>query len=99
MTRNLRLTLSGIGIGILGNLVGFLVYGLVLSQLKNVTFSYFYKNMFLGTDVFKSQIITGALLVNVLIFYIFMRKRMDELSRGILITILFSVIAIVYYYT
>ncbi len=99
MSRNMRLTLIGMLAGLIGNVVGFLIYGLILSQVKKISFSYFYNNMFLGTDVFKSQIITGALLVNVLMFYVFMKQNKDALSRGILIAILLSVIAIIYYYS
>jgi hypothetical protein len=95
----MRLTLIGMLAGLIGNVVGFLIYGLILSQVKKISFSYFYNNMFLGTDVFKSQIITGALLVNVLMFYVFMKQNKDALSRGILIAILLSVIAIIYYYS
>lgn len=99
MTSKVKLTLLGMLIGLLGNFVGFLIYGLAISQMNGVTFGYFYRNMFLESDIFRSQILTGALLVNVIIFYFFMKKNMDELSRGMLITILFTVIAIVYYYT
>ena len=99
MKTGVKLTLIGMLIGVIGDIVGFVIYGLIISGIQNVTFSYFYQNMFLGTDVFKSQIITGALLVNVLIFYIVMKQGRDELSRGILISILLSVIAIIYYYS
>lgn len=86
-------------IGLIGDVVGFFIYGFILTQLKSVSFKYFYENMFLGTDIFKSQIITGALLVNVIIFYIFMKKGNDSISRGILISILISVIAIIYFFS
>lgn len=98
MTDNVRYTLIGMLLGLVGDVVGFFAYGGILTMIKGVSFSYFYNNMFLGTDVFKSQIITGALLVNVIIFYISMKKANDFISKGILISILISVIAIIYYY-
>lgn len=99
MSQQVKETLLGILIGLLGNLVGFFIFGYILSLLQGVSFSYFYHNMFLGTDLFRSQIITGTLLVNILIFYFFMRKRLDSYARGIMVIILLTVIAIVYYFT
>ncbi|NND95445.1 MAG: hypothetical protein HKN45_11315 [Flavobacteriales bacterium] len=99
MSQSVRYTLIGMLIGLIGDVVGFFIYGFILTQLKSVSFKYFYENMFLGTDIFKSQIITGALLVNVIIFYIFMKKGNDAISRGILISILISVIAIIYFFS
>ncbi len=99
MSPSLKQTFLGILIGILGNLLGFFIFGLGICLVQDVSFSFFYNNMFLDTDVFRSQVITGALLVNVILFYIFMRKGSDGINRGIIITILLSVIAIVYYYT
>lgn len=99
MNNSLRETFLGILIGIIGNIVGFVIFGFGISITQDVSFSYFFNNMFLNTDVFRSQVLTGALLVNVILFYIFMRRGNDGINRGIIITILFTVIAIVYYYT
>jgi hypothetical protein len=99
MSQALKQTFLGILIGVLGNIVGFFIFGLGVCLTQDVSFSFFYNNMFLNTEVFRSQVITGALLVNVILFYFFMRKGFDGINRGIIITILLSVIAIVYYYT
>lgn len=99
MKNSLKETFLGIIIGILGNIVGFVIFGMGITITQDVSFSYFLNNMFLNTDVFRSQVLTGALLVNVILFYIFMRRGKDGINRGIIITILFTVIAIIYYYT
>ena len=99
MNNSLRDTFLGILVGILGNIIGFVIFGLGVSLTQDVSFSYFYHNMFMDTSVFRSQVLTGALLVNVILFYIFMRRGNDGINRGIIITILFTVMAIVYYYT
>jgi hypothetical protein len=98
MSNSLKETLIGLVIGMLGNVLGFFIFGLGICLAQDVSFSFFYNNMFLDTEVFRSQIITGALLVNVVLFYIFMKKGRDGINRGIIITILLSVMAIVYYY-
>lgn len=98
MTRNTKLTMYGILLGLAGNVFGFVLYGLIFGWMNDVDFAWFYENVFWKTDLFKSQIITGSLLVNVLIFFVLFRMKKDELSKGMLITILLSVIAIIYYF-
>ncbi|NND94755.1 MAG: hypothetical protein HKN45_07790 [Flavobacteriales bacterium] len=98
MSDSLRQTFYGILIGIIGNVVGFFIFGLGIALTQDISFSYFLNKMFLETDIFRSQVLTGAILVNVVLFYLFMRKGHDGINRGIIITILLTVIAIVYYY-
>jgi uncharacterized membrane protein len=98
MSTQIKQTLLGILIGLAGNIIGFLIYGQVLCLLKGIEFNYFIKNMFLETELFRSQIITGSLLVNIIIFYFFMKQKRDSLARGMMIVILLTVIAIVCYY-
>lgn len=99
MNRRMRDTLLGILLGFIGDVIGFVLYGLVFSWMNGVSFGYFYQKIFLDTELFRSQILTGALIVNILMFYILMRRRMDDLNKGVLIAILLTVIGIVYYYT
>ncbi len=98
MSDSLKQTFLGIVIGIIGNVVGFFIFGLGISLTQDVSFSYFFNKMFMETDIFRSQVLTGALLVNVILFYLLMRNGRDGINRGIIITILLTVIAIVYYY-
>jgi hypothetical protein len=95
----MRDTLLGILLGFIGDVIGFVLYGLVFSWMNGVSFGHFYQKIFLDTELFRSQILTGALIVNILMFYILMRRRMDDLNKGVLIAILLTVIGIVYYYT
>ena len=97
MTRRVKHTLLGVLIGLVGDLLGFFVYTLVFVMLNNVSYRFFIEEVFLGTDLFKSQIFTGSILLNVVLFYIFMRKDLNDLNRGLIIVILFTVMAIVFY--
>ncbi len=85
-------------IGIGGDILGFLIYAVAFMLLNDVSFRFFYQELFLKTDLFKAQIFTGSILLNIVLFYIFMRKRRDDINRGLIVVILFTVIAIVYYY-
>jgi CDP-diglyceride synthetase len=98
MNERVKKTLLGFLIGIAGLVLGFVFYGSFFSWMNGVDFNYFYNQVFLGTELFRSQIITGSLLVNVLFFFILMKRREDEMNRGLLITILLAVIAIVFYF-
>jgi hypothetical protein len=98
MNNQVKLTLFGIFLGILGNILGFLIYGLIFSAVNNVDFSMFFNTIFLKMESFRSQIITGSMLVNVVLFYFLMKAKKDAINRGVIITILLSVIAIIYYF-
>ena len=98
MNWRMQQTFLGMLVGILGNLVGFFLFAGIVMFYHNVDFRVFYEVLYLGSDSFKSNIISGAILVNIVLFFIFMRKRKDELNRGLIVVILFTVMAIVYYY-
>ncbi len=85
-------------IGLGGNFLGFFLYGIAFMLINKVTFRFFYEKMFLATDLFKAQIFSGAILLNIILFYIFMKKRRDDINRGLIVIILFTVMALVYYY-
>jgi len=91
-------TMLGVLIGILGNLIGFFLFAAIVMFYHNVDFHIFYNVLYLGSDQFKANIISGAILVNIILFFIFMRKGKDELNRGLIVVVLFTVMAIVYYY-
>lgn len=97
-----RASLGEIGLGMLfgalGLVVGFLLYWLFLYISGGIGLSYFWNNMFLGTDIFKSKIITGAIVMDCLLFYLFMRLGKDSYNFGMLFVIILAVIAAVYFY-
>jgi len=99
MKKQISQTLLGMALGLLGNIIGFLIYGFVYSWMNNVAFSWFYQNVFIGMESFRSQILTGSLLVNVVLFYFLMKSNKETLSKGMMVTILLTVIAINYYFT
>lgn len=98
MSSNISKLFLGILLGIAGNVLGFFIFGLILCWSKDIQFTYFIENMVIGTDIFRSQIITGSLLVNTILFYILMRRGQDDINRGVMVTILLTMIAFVYYF-
>ncbi len=88
----------GMLFGALGLVVGFILYWLFLYISGGVGFGYFWNDMFLGTDIFKSKIITGAIVMDCFLFYLFMRLGKDSYNFGMLFVIIIAVIAAVYFY-
>ena len=99
MNTQVKLTLFGILLGILGNVIGFVIYGLIFSAVNKVDFSMFYNTVFLKMESFRSEIITGSMLINVVLFYFLIKSKQDALNIGVIINILLSVIAIIYYFS
>ena len=85
-------------VGIVGDVVGFFLYATIFVLWKQVSYRFFVEEMFLGTDLFRSQILTGSILLNIVLFYVFMRKKQDDLNRGLIVVILLTIMPIVYYY-
>jgi hypothetical protein len=98
MNQNFRDLFIGLVLGLIGNVVGFILFGLGVCLSKGVSFPYFVNNMFLDTEIFRTQIISGSLLVNLILFYILMRRGRDAINRGVVITILITMMLFAYYY-
>jgi hypothetical protein len=90
-------TLAGLGIGMVGMVIGFLLLAIVWALLNKMSVSYFIEKIFLSTDLFKDKILTVSVLFNVFIFYISNRAEYYRTSRGILLAVLLVVPFIIYY--
>lgn len=96
--KKVKEVLLGAVIGAVGLVIGFFLYWLFIYLVNGIGFSYFWNEMFMGTSLFKSKILTGAILVDAIFFFIFMQKQKENYNYGILMVILLAVIAIVYFY-
>lgn len=97
MKKRINTTLAGFLIGLVGMVIGFFLLGGVWSLYNNIDFSYFINDVFLGTDLFKDEIITVCALFNVLFFFIANKRGYYRTSRGILLAILLAVPFVIYY--
>jgi hypothetical protein len=65
----------GMGVGIVGFTIGFLMFGLAFALWSGGSLAQFIENVFLGLYDFESRIVTVAILFDVALFYFFMRKN------------------------
>ncbi|MFN6380644.1 MAG: hypothetical protein ACK4WD_15300 [Flavobacteriales bacterium] len=88
----------GIIVGIVGAIVGFLIFGFFWAMANEVTFSYFFNDVFLGTRFFTDKIVTVSILLDVLLFFIFMRLNWLNMCKGILGVVILAVPVAIYFY-
>lgn len=88
----------GLIVGVVGALVGFAAFGFFWSIANDTTFKYFYKDVFIGTTFFTDKIVTISVLMDVLLFFLFMRYNWYNMCKGILAIVILAVPVAVYYY-
>ena len=88
----------GAVVGVLGAIIGFLIFGFFWAIANDVTFQYFYKDVFLGTRFFTDKIVTVSILLDVLLFFIFMKFNWLNMCKGILAVVILAVPIAIYFY-
>ncbi len=88
----------GILAGIAGAILGFLVFGLGFSWINDMTFAEFYRDVFLGVDNFQSRIVTFSMLIDVVLFFIFIRRNYQNFCRGLMAVLIVSVVVVAWLY-
>lgn len=87
----------GLLIGLIGPVLGFVIYGLYWSWSFHRTFSYFVNDLFIGTPDFRSSIISLSLLMNLLPFFLFLRSDRYKSARGVLLGVFIYVPFVVFF--
>jgi hypothetical protein len=87
-------------VGILGALLGFVLFGYFGAEWNNVSFYKFIHDVFLDTTFlqFQDKVVTISILLDVVIFFLFMRAEWYNLSRGILAIVILAVPIALYFY-
>jgi hypothetical protein len=88
----------GILVGIVGAALGFLGFGFAWSAMNDTDFNYFYHDVFLNTGFYQDKIITVSILLDVLLFYLFMRINWLNICKGLLGVVIVSVPVVIYFY-
>jgi hypothetical protein len=88
----------GLIVGVLGTLIGFGLFGFFWAMVNDVSFGYFYKDVFLGTSYYTDRIVTISFLFDVLLFFLFMKYNWLNLSKGILGIVILAVPIVIYLY-
>lgn len=84
MAEKLNKFQTGLIFGLIGPVIGFLIYGFYYAVNFRVSLSYFINYVFLGTKGYQSPIASLSLLFNLITFLLFLRFNLEEGARGIL---------------
>jgi hypothetical protein len=89
----------GIALGIIGAAVGFILFGLVFTLGTSTNLATFFNDLAYGvTAMYQDKVVTVSILVDVVLFYYFIRKEWFQISRGILYVVICSVPVALYFY-
>lgn len=90
----------GIVLGLIGALVGFVSFGLLGAQMNEVSWMEFVEGVFFHGSLLKFQdkVITISILVDVVLFYFFMRREWYNLCKGLLAVVILAVPVAAYFY-
>lgn len=88
----------GVLVGLLGAILGFIIFGFVFALKEDMTFYEFYRDVFLGVANFQSRIISFSVLLDIVMFYIFIRKDYQQMCKGIMAVLVLAVIAVAILY-
>jgi len=92
-----RLNRLGWGLiaGVIGTCIGFLLLAGWWSAANGQTIGYFVNEIFIGSDLYKDSILTVSVLFNVGVFYLSLQRDMYRFARGLMMTMILSVILII----
>ena len=88
----------GAFIGLIGALVGFFIFAFGWGLANDKDVSYFVNQIFFGSELYKDKIITGSILFDVLLFFLFLRWNLNNLAKGVLGVVIVSLPVIIYFY-
>jgi hypothetical protein len=89
----------GVILGLIGAAVGFVLFGLVWSLGTDHSFTFYIRDVFEGvTSLFQDKIVTISILIDVVLFYLFLRIHWYNLAKGLLAVVILSVPVALYLY-
>ena len=84
--------------GVLGAVIGFLLFGVGFAIFNDITLSHFITNVFLGVSDFQSRIVTFSMLIDVILFFVFIKKDYQQFCKGLIAILVLSVLAVAWLY-
>jgi hypothetical protein len=88
----------GMVVGLIGFIIGLFLFALAFTAWSGGTMQQFIDNVLLGLYDFESRIVTVAILFDVAIFYLFLRKNYLQLCKGIMAIMVLSVPVVAWLY-
>jgi hypothetical protein len=69
-----------------------------IASVQDVTFGRFIETLVEGTDTFHDKLVTVSILIDVILFFIMIRKDYYEFCKGLLAVVIIAVPIAVYLY-
>lgn len=90
--------LIGLAIGVVGFIAGFLLLGIAWSAKEGSSLQFFIQEAFINAPMYKVKILSGSSILNVIIFFWAFQKEYNNIARGIIGTLILTLIAILIFY-
>lgn len=87
----------GLLMGLIGPVIGFIIYGLYWSWNFQKTFAYFVNDLFIGTPDLRSSILSLSLLMNLVPFFVFLKTDRFKGARGVMLAVFLYVPFVLYF--
>jgi hypothetical protein len=100
MKKTFDKTWVGVVLGIIGATIGFVLFGFYGASTQDVSWSHFIHTVFIDRTMlqFQDKVVTISILLDVLLFFIFMRLEWNNLCKGLLGVVIAAVPVAVYLY-
>ncbi len=97
MSSKIKQFIIGLVVGVIGLAAGTTIFALVFSKINSVSLTFIKNNFDIIVSSGPMQMMTGALILNFLLFYIFMRKKTNMIAQGVMIISIIALIASLLY--
>lgn len=88
----------GMVAGVLGSVLGFVLFGFGFAMLNHISFSTFITDIFMKVEDFQSRIVSFSMLIDVILFFVFIRKNYQQFCKGLMAVLVLSVAVVAYLY-
>ncbi|MFN0030878.1 MAG: hypothetical protein ACKVOR_01820 [Flavobacteriales bacterium] len=88
----------GIIAGLLGAILGFVLFGLLFCAYEDVTFADYIHKAFLGISDLQSRIVSLSILLNVVLFFFLIKKEWYNMAKGLMVVMVVCVPVVVWLY-
>lgn len=84
----------GIIVGIIGAMLGFLLFSAGFCLITGTSMSSFMNDWFVGIQDWQPRIVTFSVLVDVVLFYLCVRSDMYNFGKGLMVILVLAVLAV-----
>lgn len=88
----------GMVAGVLGSALGFVLFGVGFAMFNHMSFGAFITDIFMKVEDFQSRIVSFSMLIDVILFFVFIRKNYQRFCKGLMAVLVLSVAVVAWLY-